>query len=154
MCRWHSLCSSIDCLYLSPSPRAFLQMSGVHMNSVLSRFSLFSHRLLMLVRPILRLLGQVRLLHILLGQVKMKMKLPHLKQMSPMLLRGVMSKHCILTSINWRRTSRSFRITWLPKKLQLSVPLPAMASCSLKCKELPSSFYVRTRHISLSSFVL
>ena len=82
----------------------------------------------------------------------MKMKLSHLKQMSITLLREVVNKHCNLESHNWRRISRSFKIAWLRKRLQPSVLLPAMASCSPKYKELPNSYYVRIRHIALSSF--
>ena len=152
MSRWHSLYSNSVFPYSSPSPRAFLSMSGVHVNSVLSRFSLFSHRLHLLVEQILQLRAQVQLLCLLLNQLKMK--LPHPRGMSTTFLREMMSRHCLLESHSWRRTSWSFRVTWLPKKLQLSVPLPAMATCLPKYRELPSNFYVRTRHVSQSSFGL
>ena len=135
-----------------PDPEHFCKMSGVHVDFVLSRFSLFSPRLHLLVGQILRLLGQVQLLRLLSNQVEMKMKLAHPKGMSPTLLREMMGRRYVLGSHNLRQTSRNFKTTWPPKKLQLSVPLPVMATCSPKCRELPNSFYVRTRHIFFVKF--
>jgi hypothetical protein len=136
------------------APEHFVKMSGVYVDFVLSRFSLFSPRLHLLVGQTLRLLGQVQLLRLLSNQVEKKMKLAHPKGMSPTLLREMMGRRYVLGSHNLRQTSWNFKTTWPPKKLQLSVPLPVMATCSPKCKELPNNFYVRTRHVSQSSFGL
>ena len=130
------------------APEHFVKMSGVYVDFVLSKFSLFSPRLHLLLERILRLLGQVRLLRLLSNQVEMEIDLPHPKGTSPTLLMVKMSRRCVLESFNLSQTSQNLEATWMPKRLPLSVPLPVMVTCSLKCREQPNKFYVSARGIS------
>ena len=147
MRRWRFYIRVISFLVGLSAPEHFVKVSGFYVYLALSRFSLFSLRLHPLVERILRLLGQVQLLRLLPNQVEMEIDLPHQKGMSPTLLMVKMSRRCVLESFNLRQTSQNFRATWTPKRLPLSMPLPVMVTCSLKCREQPSSFYVRIRHL-------